>query len=81
MERSYDVFESGLKIGRTTDDVISISFGDPPADLFQIPPSYTERKPSEVMALHEQLRGRQRPAWLDRTGPIADQAYESSRTP
>src|SRR5882672_5874797 len=54
LKRSYDVSESGQKGGRTTSEVVSITFGDPPAELFEVPANYTERKPSELMALRVQ---------------------------
>ena len=39
---------SGKPLGRQTVEVTRIVLGDPSAELFAIPPTYTERSPSEV---------------------------------
>ena len=64
-----------------TSEVVSITFGDPPAELFEVPANYTERKPSELMALRAQKLGKQRPAYLQQTGPKLDAAYDSRHNP
>lgn len=81
LKRSYDVSESGQKIGSTASEVVSITFGDPPGELFDVPANYTERKPSELMALHAEKLGKRPPAYMQRTGPKVDEVYDSRHKP
>ncbi len=81
LERSYVVSESGRATARTTTLVTSVSPGDPPAALFDVPAAYTERPPSLLMALRAEKLGQPLPPYLSQTGPVLDQAYNSRRLP
>lgn len=75
LSHSYRVSEFGQEVSHTTSDVISITSGDPPAGLFEVPANYVERKPSEVMALRAEKLGQQSP--VPQTALKLDEAYNS----
>jgi hypothetical protein len=81
LERSYQVSESGQPVGRTTITVVSITIGDPPGELFEVPGNYAERKPSEVMALRAEKEGRPCPTCMAGSASSLDKVYDSRHRP
>jgi hypothetical protein len=50
LKHTYKLFDSGKLVGRTTEEIVSLSTGSPDPSLFEVPEHYTERSPSQALA-------------------------------
>jgi hypothetical protein len=72
------VSPDGTVRGRTVDEVISVTMGEPKESLFAVP-EYPEKSPSQVMAEYDRIRGRNGCETCARSRSAQDAAYDSAQ--
>ena len=72
------VSPDGTVRGRTVDEVISVTMGEPRESLFAVP-EYLEKSPSQVMAEYDRIRGRKECDTCARSRSARDAAYDAAR--
>lgn len=72
------VSPDGTVGGRTVDEVISVTMGEPNANLFAVP-EYPEKSPSEVMAEYDRIRGRGECPTCARSRSARDASYNAAQ--
>jgi len=77
LEVTMVFFRSGVRIGKKSKQVTSLTVGEPAASLFVVPPGFVERTPSEVFA--ELARRTGTPCTECAKAAVLDDAYRSHR--
>lgn len=75
---SHMVSPDGTLRGRTVDEVISVTLGEPNQSLFEVP-EYPEKSPSQVMAEYDRIHGRNECETCARSRSAQDAAYNSAQ--
>jgi len=79
-ESAYQLLDKKV-ISRVDQEIISLTLGEPGEDLFRIPATFRERRPSEVFDEFRRKQGEsaESNAQCARTRTILDQVYDASR--
>jgi hypothetical protein len=72
-------YQNGIFQATRYKDVTALTLGEPYSSLFQIPQTFVERKPSEVMQESARRKGEQCSECDKRSGPVLDKVYDSHR--